>query len=344
MRYKLLGRSGLRVSELCLGTMTFGTEWGWGADKKEAEKIFQTYVEAGGNFIDTANLYTDGSSERMVGEFIGRGRDYFVVSTKYTLAVDKDDVNACGNHRKNMVQSLESSLRRLKTDYIDVFWLHAWDFTTRVDEVMRAIDDLVSQGKILYAGVSNTPAWVISKANTMANLRGWTPFTALQVEYNLVERSAERDIFPMARHLDIAICPWGILAAGVLTGKYEKAKDSNAGLRLQNRPITEREHRIAQEAISICDECGCDPVHVAINWVRQRKQVVSPVVGARTAEQLKQNLGCLDFQLQPEQIERLEKAAHIDLGFPHDFLKKESVREMVYGRKHVYIDGHRRLI
>lgn len=344
MRYKLLGRSGLRVSELCLGTMTFGTEWGWGTDKQESERIFQTFTEAGGNFIDTANIYTDGTSEKWIGEFIGRGRNYYVLSTKYTLSMDKDDVNASGNHRKNLVQSVEASLRRLQTDYIDVFWVHAWDFTTRVDEVMRALDDLVRDGKILYIGVSNTPAWIISKANTMANLRGWTPFVALQVEYNLAQRSAERDIFPMARHLDIAICPWGILAAGVLTGKYEAGAENGSGKRLQGRQISSQEHKIAQEIRSICEECGCDPVHVAMNWVRQRKQVVSPVMGVRTVEQLKQNIACLDYDLQPEHVERLNKVSAIDLGFPHDFLRQESVREMVYGRRHVFIDGHRRLL
>lgn len=344
MRYKLLGRSGLRVSELCLGTMTFGTEWGWGTDREESEKIFRVYEDAGGNFIDTANLYTDGTSERMIGDFISRGRDYFVLSTKYTLALDKDDVNACGNHRKNMMTSLERSLKRLKTDYIDIYWLHAWDFTTRVDEVMRALDDMVRQGKILYLGVSNTPAWVISKANTMADLRGWSPFVGLQVEYNLIERSAERDIFPMAKHLDIAICPWGILAAGVLTGKYENEKKGKDGKRLQDRPVSEREHRIAQEVVAIAEEAGCKPVHVAMNWVRQRKQVVSPVVGARTVEQLKENMDCLKCELSQEQIARLDKVSGIELGFPHDFLRKESVREMVYGRKHVFIDGHRKLI
>jgi len=344
MRYKLLGRCGLRVAELSLGTMTFGTEWGWGTDKTESEKIFRAYVDAGGNFIDTANIYTDGTSEKWIGEFIGRGRNYFAISTKYSLSMNKDDVNASGNHRKNMVQSVEASLKRLNTDYIDVFWVHAWDFTTRVDEVMRALDDLVRSGKILYVGASNTPAWVISKANTMADLRGWTPFTALQVEYNLAERSAERDIFPMARHIDIAICPWGILAAGILTGKYEETRKGEAGKRLQGRSVSQREHAIANEVITIAEEQGCQPVQVAINWVRQRKQVVSPVMGVRSVEQLKQNLDCLKCNLTEEQITRLDKVSEIDLGFPHDFLKRESVRELVYGRKHVFIDGHRRLL
>ncbi|MFC1662135.1 aldo/keto reductase, partial [Gemmatimonadota bacterium] len=179
MRYKLLGRSGLRVSELGLGTMTFGEEWGWGASKKESQRIFDAYATAGGNFVDTANRYTEGTSERFVGEFVAADRGHFVVATKYTLFNREGDPNAAGNHRKNMVQSLEASLRRLKTDYIDLLWVHAWDFMTPVDEVMRGLDDLVRAGKVLYVGISDTPAWIVSQANTLADLRGWTPFVAL---------------------------------------------------------------------------------------------------------------------------------------------------------------------
>jgi len=205
MRYRLLGRTGLRVSELALGTMTFGTEWGWGAEQGEAGKIFDAFAEAGGNFIDTANKYTDGSAERMVGEFVKADRERFVVATKYTLTTRTDDPNASGNHRKNMVQSLDASLARLGTDYVDVYWAHIWDPLTPVEEMMRALDDMVRAGKVLYIGISDVPAWVVARANTYAEVRGWTPFSAVQVQYSLVERAVERDLIPMARHLDLAV-------------------------------------------------------------------------------------------------------------------------------------------
>jgi aryl-alcohol dehydrogenase-like predicted oxidoreductase len=198
MRYKLLGKSGLRVSELALGTMTFGEEWGWGASKEESRHIFEAYVAAGGNFIDTANRYTEGTSEKFVGEFVAPERDKFVVATKYTLFMRRNDPNAAGNQRKNMVQSLEASLKRLGTDYVDLYWVHAWDFMTPVEEVLRALDDMVRAGKILYVGISDTPAWVVSQANMLAELRGWTRFVGLQLPYSLIERTPERELLPMA--------------------------------------------------------------------------------------------------------------------------------------------------
>ncbi len=222
MKYYLLGKSGLRVSELCLGTMTFGEEWGWGSSKEESHRIFNAYVEAGGNFIDTANKYTEGTSEKYIGEFISSDRDRFVLATKYTSNTRKGDPNAGGNHRKNMVQSLEASLRRLNTDYIDLYWVHAWDPLTPVEELMRALDDMVKAGKILYAGISDAPAWIVSQANTLANSRGWTEFSGLQIEYSLVERTAERELLPMANSLDIGVTAWSPLGNGILTGKYNK--------------------------------------------------------------------------------------------------------------------------
>src|SRR5882757_2843559 len=235
MNYQLLGRSGLRVSDLCLGTMTFGDDWGWGAAKDQARKIYDTYREAGGNFIDTANIYTGGTSEKLVGEFIAGHREEVVVATKYTNAVSGftgqpgTDANAGGNQRKNMVQAVESSLKRLGTHYIDLYWLHIWDQMTPIEEVMRAFDDLVRQGKILYAGVSDMPAWVVAHANTLANLRGWTPFVGLQVEYSLIERTTERELLSMAAGLGLGVTAWSPLAHGVLTGKQLEAggaKDS----------------------------------------------------------------------------------------------------------------------
>jgi len=228
MDYRLLGRSGLRVSELCLGTMTFGDELGWGSAKEEARKVYDAFREAGGNFIDTANFYTNGTSETFLGEFMKDHRQRVVMASKYSLAAPGTDPNAAGNHRKNMMQSVEASLKRLKTDYIDLYWLHIWDQLTPVDEVIRAFDDLVRQGKVLYIGVSDTPAWWFAQANTIAFLRGWTPFIALQVEYSLIERTVERELIPAAKALGMGVTAWSPLAGGVLTGKYGTAKASDA--------------------------------------------------------------------------------------------------------------------
>jgi len=218
MRYKLLGKSGLRVSELCLGTMTFGDvwqDWGLATSKDESRKIFDCFAEAGGNFIDTANKYNEGGSESLLGEFLESDRDHFVVATKYTLFTREGDPNACGNHRKNMVRALEASLKRLKTDYIDLYWVHAWDFMTPVEEVIRGLDDMVRAGKVLYVGISDTPAWKVTQAQMMAELRGTTRLIALQIEYSLLERTVEGELVPMARELGLGITPWSPLKSGV---------------------------------------------------------------------------------------------------------------------------------
>src|ERR1700677_2979038 len=219
MRYKLLGNSGLRVSELCLGTMTFGEDWGWGSSKEESRKVYDAFLEAGGNFIDTANVYTNGTSERLLGEFMAGHRDRGVLASKYSNAVPGNDPNAAGNQRKSMMQAVEASLKRLKCDYIDLYWLHIWDQITPIEEVMRAFDDLVRQGKILYAGVSDMPAWVIAKANTLADLQGWTPFVGLQIEYSLIERTPERELLPMAADLGLGVTAWSPLAGGGVARK-----------------------------------------------------------------------------------------------------------------------------
>ena len=224
MRYRLLGHSGLRVSELCLGAMTFGEDWGWGSSKVQSREVLDAFFEAGGNFIDTANVYTNGTSETLLGEFLAGNRQHAVLATKYTNAMPGTDPNAGGNQRKNMVQSIEASLKRLRTDYVDLYWLHIWDQMTPIDEVMRAFDDLVRQGKILYAGVSDMPAWVAAQANTLAELRGWTRFVGLQIEYSLIERTVERELLPMAQSLGIGVTAWSPLAGGVLTGKYAQGK------------------------------------------------------------------------------------------------------------------------
>ncbi len=343
MRFKLLGKSGLRVSELCLGTMTFGEDWGWGAPLDESRRMFEAYVEAGGNFIDTANYYTEGTAERFVGEFIAAERDRFVVSTKYTLFKRRGDPNACGNQRKNLVQAIEASLKQLKTDYIDIYWIHAWDQMTPVEEIVRALDDMVRAGKVLYVGASDTPAWVIAHANTLADLRGWSRFIGLQAPYNLLERELEADIFPMARAFDVGVLTWGPLSSGKLTGKHSEGQTSDTK-RMRSVTLTDREAAIIDTTIQIAQETGHTPSQVAINWIRQqqhRAQII-PIIGARTLEQFKDNLGCLDFTLAPEQVQRLGAASQIELWFPHDFLAADTPKKLIYGGTYDLIDDHRR--
>ncbi|MFQ5616875.1 MAG: aldo/keto reductase [Anaerolineales bacterium] len=340
MRYKLLGKSGLRVSELCLGTMTFGKDWGWGTTKEESRKVFDAFVEAGGNFIDTANRYTNGTSEKFVGEFIASDRERFVVATKYTLFMRRDDVNASGNHRKNMVQSLEASLKRLDTDYVDLYWVHAWDFMTPVEEVMRALDDMVRAGKVLYVGISDTPAWIVSQANTLADLRGWSRFVGLQVQYNLIERSIERDLLPMARAFDIGVTTWGVLRAGILTGKYSQP-DPDEPKRLGDQQLSERDQAIIDEVLKIAHEIGRPPSQVAINWLRQQPGVIIPIIGARTEAHIEDNLACLEFELTAKQLDQFNQVSKIEFGFPHDFLASDGIKDVVFGGNLSRIDNHR---
>jgi len=331
MNYRLLGRSGLRVSELCLGTMTFGTEWGTGADREASRQIFDAYVEAGGNFIDTANRYTDGTSEALVGEFITSDRERFVVATKYSLHTRMGDVNAAGNHRKNMVQALDASLRRLGTDYVDLFWLHAWDGTTPIDEVMSALENLVRAGKVLHIGISDSPAWIVSRGNTIAELRGWSQFVGLQVEYSLAVRDAERDLIPMANEFGITVLPWSPLAAGVLTGKYAEGVPSKA-VRLSSGSmrLSPRNQTIASEVALVAAELGCSSAMVALAWIRQSQPRSIPVIGARSREQLIDNLMCTDIQLPASAMERLNRISDIELGFPHEFLQRPAVVDSLF--------------
>jgi aryl-alcohol dehydrogenase-like predicted oxidoreductase len=318
VRYKLLGRSGLRVSELALGAMTFGTE-GWGADENESRRVFERFREAGGNFVDTANVYAGGASETLLGRFLGEDRERIVLATKYTGATRSRDVNASGNHRKCMMESLHASLRRLRTDYVDLYWVHARDFLTPIEEVMRGLDDLVRQGKVLYVGVSDTPAWEVSRANTLAELRGWSPFVGLQIRYSLLDRAAERELLPMARALDLAVTPWDTLGSGILAGKYNRDPKARGRAALRGR-VRERDLSIAGEVLKVAEEIGRSPAQVALSWVREGLGVIVPLVGARTAAQLEDNLGCLAFSLDPSQKARLDEASRIELGFPHDFL------------------------
>ncbi len=333
LRYKLLGRSGLRVSELCLGTMTFGDDWGWGAPPAEARRQFELFRSAGGNFIDTANGYTNGSSERILGELLEADRAGVVLATKYTVAWRPGDPNGAGNHRKNMVQSVEASLKRLKTDYIDLLWLHAWDDTTPPAEVMRALDDLVRAGKVLHVGVSDTPAWVVSHANTLAELRGWSPFVALQIEYSLLQRTVERELTPMAQAFDLAVCPWGAVGGGVLTGKYTRG-DAPDAKRDTTVRRSERNLGIARAVDAVADALGTTSTRVAIAWLQHRAGTVIPIVGARTAAQLEDARGAAELALPADAVAKLDAASAIELGFPHDFLRGDYIRKVIGGDQH----------
>src|ERR1700728_705051 len=268
MNYRLFGHSGLRVSEVSLGTMTFGEDWGWGSPKDESRKIYEAYHAAGGNFVDTANIYTNGTSETLVGEFIRDHRHSVVLATKYTNAMAGNDPNAAGNHRKSMVQALKDSLRRLKTDYIDLYWPHNWDQMTPAEEVMRAFDDLVSQGKVLYIGVSDAPAWWIAQANTLTELRGWTRFIGLQIEYSLVERTVERELIPMAKAFNLGLVAWSPLAGGLLSGKYHSGNEKDAryttDMGKSFRRDGERPDRIVAALQKVSKEVGRSPAQVAL--------------------------------------------------------------------------------
>jgi len=340
--YRLLGRSGLRVSPLALGTMTFGVGQGWGTDEAEAERILGRYAERGGNSIDTANFYANGESERMLGRLLGDRRQGFVVATKYSLTMRPGDPNASGNHRKNMVQAVEDSLRRLQTDYIDLLYLHVWDGRTPVDEILRAFDDLVRAGKILYAGLSDTPAWQASRMQAIAELRGWTPLVALQLPYNLTERTVERDLLPMAAEMGMGVLPWSPLAGGVLSGKYRaedlarttgagSAMDSRKDINLATGRLSERNLAIAAVVSQIATELGRTPAQVALAWTLLHPAVASPILGTRTLAQLDDNLGALELSFSAEQIARLDAVSRIELGFPHAFLASPVIGPMFGG-------------
>lgn len=342
MRYKLLGKTGLKVSEVCLGTMTFGEDWDIGTGKESSRKIFNAFVEAGGNFIDTANRYTEGTSETMLGEFIASKRSEIVLATKYSLFNKRGEVNGTGNNRKNMVTSLEKSLKRLNTDYVDLFYLHAWDGMTPLEEIMRAFDDLITAGKVLYIGFSDTPAWIVSRADTMAELRGWHRVAATQAEYSLITRDAERDILPMASELDIAVTAWAPLAGGALTGKYLESNSGPTRLKEGSKRLNEKSVKIAKEVVAIAEELKCKPGAVAIRWVMQRSQVVIPVIGARTPEQMAGNLSYESITLSDDHLNRLNTVSTIELGFPHDFLSGPVAQDLIFGGLQGKIDNHRR--
>jgi aryl-alcohol dehydrogenase-like predicted oxidoreductase len=328
MDYRLLGGSGLRVSEYALGTMTFGEDWGWGAGEAACAEMFEQYVKAGGNFVDTANNYTDGTAERIVGSLLAdHGRERFVLATKYSLTTRPDDPNAGGNHRKNLFQSVEASLARLETDYVDLLWMHAYDGLTPIEEVMRALDDLVRQGTVHYVGVSDAPAWWVARAQTLAAERGLTPFAAMQVKYALTERTVERELRPAAEHLGMGVTAWGPLDGGVLTGKYLAGDEGRYSQ--QGREMNSHQQRVVEAVVSVADELDCTPAQVALAWLRERD--VIPILGATKPEHLADNLGSLDVSLDADATGRLEEASAVEMGFPRAFLESDMVRELVFG-------------
>ncbi len=330
MKYKLLGRSGLKVSELCLGTMGFGTEAGWGADRDTSFAIMDAYANAGGNFLDTANIYKLGTSEKIIGDYISNhDRDYFVVATKYTLKDNTTNPNASGNNRKNMMRSVEASLKRLNTDYIDLFYLHIWDDLTPIDEVLRGMDDLVKQGKINYIAISDTPAWVVAQGNTMAELMGWSRLVALQVEYSLIARTPERELIPMAKHFGMTVTPWAPLGGGVLTGKYLRGEQGR--IKPESKRLNDRAVAITKAVVEIANELGTSPGNVALKWTMQQGFSSIPIVGATKLSQLEDNLKTVNVTLSDEQLKRLDEASAIELGFPGEFFREEGVRTNVFG-------------
>ncbi|WP_433759608.1 aldo/keto reductase [Nocardia sp. CA-135398] len=340
--YRLLGRSGLRVSPMALGTMTFGNDWGWGTDKPEARRIFDAYVSRGGNFIDTANQYASGTAEEWLGEFAAPDRESLVLATKYTMLRRPADPNSGGNHRKSMVASVESSLRRLRTDYLDLLYLHMWDGLTPTDEILRAMDDLVRAGKVLYLGVSNTPAWQVARMQTTADLRGWSLFIALQLEYHLAERTAEHDMLPMADALGLGVVGWSPLAGGVLTGKYTRADlpgnghtpavgSSRTHLIHANGSLTERSLTIADTVREIAAQLGRSPAQVALAWILHNPDVTAPTLGARTHAQLADNLAALSLTLDDDHLRRLDAVSATAAGYPHNVLARPMARHSMFG-------------
>lgn len=326
-RYVTLGRSGLRVSPLCLGTMTFGQDWGWGATEAESARMLDRYLDLGGNFLDTANFYTQGHSEKILGDLVGANparRRRVVLATKFFANLLTGDPNGGGASRKSLMAALEDSLRRLRTDHVDLYWLHAWDRFTPIEETLRALDDLVRAGKVRYIGFSDTPAWKTAQAQTLALLKGWTPLVALQIEYSLLERTVEGELVPMAQELGLGITPWSPLKQGLLSGKYTRAsrgKDQPgrgpglAGL------LNDKAYDLIDALQVVAKDLGTTPARVALAWVQNRPGVASTILGARTLEQLDDNLGALSVRLTPQHTARLDELSAPALNFPARFLR-----------------------
>ena len=327
--YVTLGKSGLKVSPFCLGAMTFGQDWGaWGSTPEDSVAIIDRYLDGGGNFIDTANAYTRGHSEAILGDHLSKDkgkRRRTVLATKFFGCMEKGDPNAGGGGRKNIIWSCEESLRRLKTDYIDLYWLHCWDYHVPIEETLRAMDHLVSAGKVRYIGFSDVPAWKVAQAQMIANFRSWAPITALQIEYSLLERTVEGELMPMARELGIGVTPWSPLKGGALSGKYRR--DNRGEIKPGRGPWVEgtlsqdKTYDVVDVLIAIAKEINSTPARVALNWVQRQPGVTSTIIGARTMSQLEDNLAALDIQLNEDQLKRLAEVSEPKLNFPHGFLK-----------------------
>lgn len=325
--YVTLGRSGLRVSPFCLGAMTFGKDWNWGSSPEDSNRIFDRYFDLGGNFIDTANVYTKGHSEKIIGDHLKDSparRQRTVIATKFFGTMLNGDPNSGGAGRKALIGACEHSLRRLQTDYIDLYWMHCWDRHTPIEETMRALDDLVASGKVRYIGFSDTPAWKVMEAQMLAKFRGWSPLIALQLEYSLLERTIEGELIPLALEHGLGVTPWSPLKSGVLTGKYTRA---NAGKVTAGRgewatsALNDRTYSVIDAMVQIAQESGTTPARVALHWVQSRPGVTSTIIGARTMEQLEDNLAALDLHLKPEQIAQLNELTTPKLNFPFQFLQ-----------------------
>jgi aryl-alcohol dehydrogenase-like predicted oxidoreductase len=341
--YHALGRSGLRVSPLCLGTMTFGTEWGWGSAESTARAIFERFLAAGGNFVDTADGYTNGTSETLIGKFMksAGNRESIVLATKFTFSKRPGDPNGGGNGRKHMIEAVDASLERLQTDYIDLYWMHNWDMVTPVEEVMRAFDDLVRSGKVRYIGLSDVPAWYLARAQTIAEWRGSERIAALQLEYSLVERNIEREHVPAALELGMGITPWSPLASGLLSGKYASMKDvqktegrlgtiSSSGNPGFEKLMTEKNFEIAAELVKVAREIERSPAQVALNWITKRPGVSSTIIGASKMSQLEDNLAALEFDIPPALSKRLDDISRPPTHFPYHF-HEGAIQSMVTG-------------
>lgn len=325
--YVTLGRSGLRVSPFCLGCMTFGEDWGFGSTVKDSEAIMDRFIDGGGNFLDTANVYTKSHSEKIVGDHLGRHpgrREHLVIATKFFGNMSGSDPNAGGANRKSIYAACEESLRRLQTDYIDLYWMHAWDDLTPIDETMRALDDLVQAGKVRYIGFSDTPAWKVTQAQVTANFRGWSPLVALQIEYSLLERTVEGELVPMALEMGLGVTPWSPLKGGVLTGKYTRENagkvEASRGERVTGA-LDERAYSIVDVLVRIAKEIDSTPARVALKWVQEQPGVASTIIGARTLEQLEDNLAAIDIDLQEDHWTALAESSTPSLNFPAEFLK-----------------------
>ncbi|MEQ7011344.1 aldo/keto reductase [Actinopolymorpha sp. B17G11] len=331
MRYRLLGPTGLRVSELFLGAMTF-------ADPDEARTMIDVYADAGGNVLDTASAY--GDSEKVLGDLLQHRRDRFVLATKYTLSRDAADPNAGGSNRKNLTLSLEASLRRLRTDYVDLFWVHTWDQHTPIEETMRALDDAIRAGKVLYVGASNLPAWLVSRANTLAEWRGWTSFAGVQVPYSLLKRDIERELLPMADAYGMSVATYGALAGGVLSGKFTGPGEAPTGTRVDPADLTARDHHAAHAVLEVAGELGVTASQVAIGWLLTRSPAMHPIIGARNASQLEDNLGALDVTLPTDVLDRLDSVVDFDLGYPTDI--NTGPRPWLFGDHESRLEGRSR--